>query len=1069
MMAVVMLLLFNNSFVKLNISNLKMNTLKMNTRSRYILLAAMLSLGTVTAFAAPATDNEDEALYAVTQQNQTLRGTVVDKKTGEPIIGANVLVKGTTNGVITDMDGNYILDAPAGSILVISYIGYEPFEIKATNATLQIQLSEDAQALEEVVVVGYGVQKKATVTGSVSTVKGSELKSAGVANVTNTFAGKLPGVIATNRTGEPGNDYSDILIRGKGSLNDNSPLVVIDGVANRSGLERLNPNDIESINILKDASAAIYGAQAANGVILVTTKRGTTDKPTITYNGTFTLAQNTRTPNLMNAYENMTWTDEIRKGNGQAPLFENIKDGYLDGTINRDQYGDTDWMDVVFRSVAPQTRHSLSISGGSEKVKFYVSGDYSYQEPNYRNTSLDFQTGQVRSNIDARITENLKVGIDLAVRKEKRNGSVIPTKDIFWEAFMAYPWLYDYYPNGLPGPGLSNGNNLAILVAGKETGYNKVSDVFLDSKFTFDLQLPWITKGLSLSGYAAFDYHAREQKQLWDLWDTYDYNSNTKEYDKKTTNMNGNNISLRQDHDDNMTRTYHLKLDYQRTFGDHRVGAFVAYEQSEFEGENFFGKRDYYLSNRPDYLDFGGDKDKTNGGKGYKTARQNFFGRLNYALKDRYMFEFTLRHDGSMNFASNKRWGTFPGLSAGWRLSEERFMKENFSFINDLKLRASWGKLGNDRTYEDDTTSPTGKRELYFQYLSTYNIQNGAILGESPAINKGFVPGRIGNPNITWEKVDTKNIAIDGNFWNSLLGFTVEYFYQIRKDILTPKQASIPSYTGLTLPHQNIGEVSNQGIELMLTHRNRVNDINYFVSGNFTYTKNKIKFFDEAANVPAWQRRTGHSIDSWLMYKTDGIYQTWEEVNSTPHFANAQPGDIKYVDVDGDGNITDNDRIRSKNGNIPQIVYGLSMGVEWKGIELSMLWTGQAKVEQMIVPYSYNLDKTFYKNRSISAEETPNSKYPRAFDKDDYENTRQSDFWLYDASFIRLKNVELAYSFPKAVTDKLKIQNLRLMLTGTNLLTFDKVKIQDPESSATSTGQAYPQARTYTFGVNVSF
>ena len=286
---------------------------------------------------------------------------------------------------------------------------------------------------------------------------------------------------------------------------------------------------------------------------------------------------------------------------------------------------------------------------------------------------------------------------------------------------------------------------------------------------------------------------------------------------------------------------------------------------------------------------------------------------------------------------------------------------------------------------------------------------------------------------------------------------------------MTPKQASIPSYTGLTLPDQNIGEVSNQGVELMLSHRNRINDINYFVSGNFTFTKNKIKFFDEAANTPEWQRRTGHSIDSWLMYKTDGIYQSWDEINSTPHMANAQPGDIKYLDIDDNGVINDNDRIRSDYGNIPQIVYGLNMGIEWKGLEFSMLWTGQAKAQQMIVPYSYNLDKEFYNNRWISAEETPNSKYPRAFDKDDYENTRWSDFWLYDASFIRLKNVELAYTFPKSFVEKLKLQNLRLVLTGTNLLTFDKVKVQDPESNATSTGQSYPQARTYTFGVNVSF
>ena len=997
-------------------------------------------------------------------QGLVVKGVVKDA-TGEPVIGANVLEKGTTNGIITDIDGAFTLNnVNAKGVLVVSFIGYTPVEIAVNGRkNIDVTLKEDTELLDEVVVVGYGVQKKASVTGSVSSVKGGDLKPAGTPNVTNMFAGRLPGVIATNRTGEPGADYSTLLIRGKGSLNDNFPLIVIDGVANRSGLDRLNPNDIESINVLKDASAAIYGAQAANGVILVTTKRGASAKPTINYNGTFSLAQFTRTPTLMNAYEYMTYADEISGYNNQPLLFEKVKGGYLDGTINRNKYGDTDWMDVTFRPLAPQTRHSLSVNGGSEKVKFYLSADYSYQEPNYRNTVFNFETAQVRSNVDAQISKNFKVGLDLGLRKEKRNNSVYSTGTMFWEAFMAYPYLYDYYPNGLPGPGLSNGNNLAILASGKDTGYDHINDFFVDTKATFELQLPWITEGLSLSGYAAFDYHFYNRKQFWDMWDTYDYNDETGDYVKKTTNMDGNNMNLNQTHDNNVSRTIHLKLNYDRTFGDHRVGAFVAYEQNQYEGENFWAWRGYYLSNKPDYLDFGGDKDKSNGGRGYHTARQNFFGRLNYAYKEKYLAEFTVRHDGSMNFLADKRWGTFPGISLGWRISEESFMKEAAPFVSDLKLRGSWGKLGNDRSY-DSNGYP-----VYFQYVSTYNMQNGAILGETPAITKGFVPGRIGNPNITWEKVDSKNIGIDGTLWNGLLSFTAEYFYQNRTDILTPKQASIPGYTGLTLPDQNIGEVSNQGLELMLNHRNRVGDVNYYIGGNFTYTKNKIKFFDEAANVPEWQRRTGHSIDSWLMFKSDGIYQTKEEIDNSPHLPGAQPGDIKYVDIDGDERITDNDRIRSKNGNVPQIVYGINMGMDWKGWELNILFTGQAKAYQMIVPYSYNIHKEFYENRWISAEQTPNSKYPRAFNKDDKFNTRWSDFWLYNASFLRLKNVEVAYNFPKKLLGKLNMEAVRLYVVGNNLFTIDHIKFQDPESGSTSAGQYYPQSRTYTVGVNVTF
>lgn len=1011
------------------------------------------------------TQSVSTTLYA--QAQRKVMGVVTDNK-GESIPGVNVLVKGTTIGAITDLDGNYSITVPdAKSVLLFTFVGYETQEITVGNQkTINVKLLDDTQALDEVVVVGYGTQKKATLTGAVSSVKGENLKAAGVANVTNTFAGRLPGVIATNRTGEPGADFSTIYIRGKGSLNDNSPLIVIDGVANRNGLDRLNPSDIESVNVLKDASAAIYGAQAANGVILVTTKRGSGDKPTITYNGTVSMAQHTRTPKLLNAYEYMNFTDEIRGYNGWDPKFDKIKEGYLDGSIDRNQYGDTDWMDATFSNFAPQTRHSLSVSGGSEKVKYYISGDFSYQKPNYRNTVFNYQTAQLRSNIDAQVTKDLKVGLDLSGRKESNNKSIYSTGTMFWEAFNAHPYLYDYYPNGLPGPGLADGNNLAILAAGEETGYDRIADYYADTKISFDLQMPWITKGLSLSGYAAFDFRFYNEKKFWDVWDTYNYNGETKEYDKKTTNMDGNNINLNQEANNSSTTTLHFKLGYDRAFGDHSVGAFVAYEQSQYSGENLWAWRGYYMSSNPDYLDFGLDKDKTNGGKGYATARQNIFGRLNYAYKGKYMAEFTMRYDGSMNFLADKRWGTFPGVSVGWRLSEEKFMQEAAPFVNDLKLRASWGKLGNDRSYDLNVIP---KAPIYYQYLSTFNMVNGPVLGDDYSIRKGFTPGRIGNPDITWEKVDSKNIAIDGTLWNGLLSFTAEYFYQNRTDILTPKQASIPEYTGLTLPDQNIGEVSNQGMELMLNHRNKVGDFTYNVGGNFTYTKNNIKFFDEAANVPEWQKRTGHSMDTWLMYKTDGIYQTWDEIESSPHLAGTQPGDIKYVDIDESGSITDNDRIRSEYANIPRIVYGINMGVEWKGWELNMLWTGQAQAEQMIVPYSYNTHQEFYDNRWTSAEATPNSKYPRAFDKDDAFNTKWSDFWLYDASFIRLKNVEIAYTLPSRWTQRAKMQNVRFYIAGNNLVTFDKIKFQDPESNATSSGQYYPQARTYTFGVNLSF
>lgn len=465
-----------------------------------------------------------------------------------------------------------------------------------------------------------------------------------------------------------------------------------------------------------------------------------------------------------------------------------------------------------------------------------------------------------------------------------------------------------------------------------------------------------------------------------------------------------------------------------------------------------------------DYLDFGGDKDKTNWGKGYITARQNIFGRLNYSYKEKYLFEMTMRYDGSMNFASGERWGAFPGLSVGWRLGEEDFIKDNFDFVNDLKLRASWGKLGND------LSTASNWANYQFQYLSTYNMGNGAILGENPALQKGFYPGRIGNPTVTWEKVDTKNIALEGTLWNGLLGFNAEYFHQVRKDILAPRNASVPGYTGLTLPNENLGEVKNQGFELSLTHRNTIgSDFAYNIGFNMTYTKNKIVFFDEAPNIPEWQRRTNHPIDSWLIYKTDGLFKNWDEINNYPHLPGTKPGDIKYLDIDNNGSITDNDRVRDYSSNVPEIVYGINLVAAYKGFELNVLLQGQGKATQIIVPYSYNYPVELYNGRFISEELTPNAKYPAAFLQGDMVNAKWSDYWLYNASFIRLKNVELAYNLPKSLVSKAGLEHVRVYLTGDNLLTFDHIKLQDPESTATTLGCYYPQQRTFTFGLNVSF
>ncbi|MDD4116388.1 MAG: TonB-dependent receptor [Massilibacteroides sp.] len=988
-----------------------------------------------------------------TQQKRKIKGSVLDSK-GEPIIGANIVERGTTNGTITDIDGFFELDVDPKAILKISYIGYVDMAVPVGNQNnLSIVMNEDVKAINEVIVVGYGTQKKATVTGSIAQVSGAELKQSPSANLSNALVGRMPGVIANNRSGEPGNDYSEIFIRGKGSLGNNNPLYVIDGVANRGGIERLNPSDIESITILKDASAAIYGAQAANGVILITTKRGNDSKPVITYEGNLGLSEHTRTPNLMNAYQYMVYDDEINAHFGRTEKYKDIKNGYLDGTIDPLLYADTDWMDVVFKA-APQTQHSLSVRGGNDRVKYYISGGYLYQEPGFKNTNLNFKTAQVRSNLDAKITKDFTVTLELALRQEDRHKSNYNMGTFFWEAFHAYPFLHDFYPNGLPGPGISWGNNLCILASGK-TGYNKVKDNFSNTKVAFDLKMPWILDGLYTSGYVAFDSQFRSEKKLMDMWDAYRYNPSTGEYDNIRETTGDANVNLTQRYDDNRTTSAHIKLGYEKRFENHSFNAFIAYEQSKTTGDWFSAYRRDFLSNAVDYLFAGSDNQKDNDGKATISARQNFFGRLSYGFKDRYLAEFTLRRDGSQNFISDSRWGWFPGVSAGWRISEEPFFQESVRFVNELKLKASWGKLGNDRV------DP-------FQYINTYELGTGAMFGLDPLREKGFSIGRLANPNITWEEVDTKNIGFESILLDYKLNLDFQYFYSMRTNILTQKQASVPDYTGLTLPDQNIGEISNQGVEMSLMYKDKVEDLNYYIGGNFTFARNKIHFFDEAANTPDWQRRTGHSIDSWLVYKTDGLYQTQEEIDSTPHLMNTQPGDIKYLDVDGDGEITSNDRVRIYESAIPQIVYGINMGAKWRNFELNVLWTGQGRAKQMIRPGSYNRDVTYFNNRWISAEETPNAKYPRAFERDDTFNKLDSDFWLKDASFIRLKNIEFAYNLPSTLLEKINITNLRVYVSGFNLFSIDKIKIQDPEGTNAG-GMYYPQQRVYNVGVNISF
>ncbi|HVI46362.1 MAG TPA: TonB-dependent receptor [Chitinophaga sp.] len=1002
-------------------------------------------------------------------QERTISGTVKDIE-GKPLPGVTVAIGNTATGTTTNDKGFFSLKLPEGALtLVFTSIGFIRQELPiAGRSVVNVTMQSNISSLDNVVVVGYGTRKQATVTGSISTVKGTELRQSPSANLSNSLAGRMTGIIANNRSGEPGNDYSDILIRGKGTLNDNSPLIVIDGVANRGAFERLNADDIESITVLKDASAAIYGAQAANGVILVTTKRGKTGKPVISYSASYGLTQPTRLPKLVNAAEYATYINELneRKGVPKQYTDDDIKK-YADGS-NPITHPNTDWYHAVLKDLSPQTRHALSLSGGNDKVSYFLSGEYLYQDGLYRNSATKYHQYNLRSNIDANITSNLKVGLDLSGRLEDRKYSNYGSNSIFAEVLSAYPTLPDYYPNGMPGPGLAGGRN-PVLMASGATGYNKIRDYFIQTALTFEWKLPFITNGLSVSGLLANDFQFNAGKSLYDNWDAFQYDPGTKEYINMISNEGP--ISINQNFRNYKTNTFNLRLNYARRFDKHDISGFVAYEQSAANNEGINAYRKDLLSNKIDQLFIGDDMGKDNGSSAGQSARRNVFGRASYAYDNKYLAEVILRYDGSYIFPAGRRWGLFPGVSVGWRLSEEPFFRELIPAATQFKLKASWGKLGNDKV------DP-------YQFLQQYRLDGGYYLGPNSSHVRGLSAGVTPNPFITWEVADNRNAGIETSWWNGLLNVNFDVFKSIRSNILITRNASIPSSTGLDglLPPENIGKVNNSGFEVEISHQRKVNQhLSYNIGVNYTYTRNNVVFRDEAEGTPDWQKIQGHPMDSWLIFKTDGIYHNQQEIDNTVHLPNAKPGDIRFVDVDGDKKITDNDMVRIYSSPTPQVLYGITMGVNYRGIGLNVLWQGQSNAEQLIMPSRNGGSLTpphwMYDNRWTPG--NPNASFPAAFDRNDNVNNRKSDFFLKNAAFLRLKTVELSYVLPQSLIARLNLQQVRVYVNGFNLLVFSQIKDYDPELNGVTPksdypniraagGSYYPQTRIFNAGINIS-
>lgn len=1007
-------------------------------------------------------------IASATFQGVQVSGVVRDDS-GAPIPGVNVVEKGTTNGTATDVDGRYsLLVSSDDAVLVFSFIGYTTQEVTVGGrSSIEVTMAPDTQTLQEVVVVGYGEQKKATVTGSVTSVKSDQIVQSPVTNLSNALAGRLPGVVFINRSGEPGYDGSQIRIRGTNTIGNPSALVVIDGIANRSGgLERLNPQDIESITVLKDASAAIYGAQAANGVILVTTKRGKTGKPEISFNYNIGFNRPTRLPEVADAATYATMLNEIDEYRNRAPRFtaddiQKFRDGSAPWT-----HPNTDWYDEVIKPTSFQDNANLSLTGGTDDgVRYYVSVGSLTEDGYYKESATKYKQYNFRSNIDAKVTDWFNLGVDLSGRQENRNFPTVGADQIFRMLIRGKPNLPAYWPNGLPGPDIENGVNPAV-VSTNATGSVVDNNYVFQSNLRGKITVPWV-KGLDITMNAAFDEAFRPVKRFRTPWNLYTW-------DYTTFDANGEPVlikaprgssapELTESFEKSAGRTYNAYLNYATNLNVHGIGFMVGVEKQTLKANSFSAFRNAFISGAVQQLFAGGDNlSKTNNGSAYATARLNYFGRINYSYAEKYLLEMVWRYDGSYIFPEDSRWGFFPGFSAGWVISEEDFMSE-FNTINRLKLRGSWGQLGNDRM------DPNNARLDEFQYLSAFGFGSGYIFNYN-TLTTTITPTSVPNPDITWEVANNSNIGLEGVLFDGKISFEVDYFNNVRSQMLIARSGSIPFTAGYSPPRENLGKLRNRGVDFLVSYNGEAGDFNFQIGVNGGYAKNKILFWDEAPGFDPWQVSTGRPVGSALFYNAIGVFRDQAAVDAYPHWPGARPGDIIFEDYNGDGIIDGKDRVRQEKNNIPRFQGGLNLTAQYKNFDLNILFQGATGAKQYIRTQSGdfgNYLQDFVDGRWTT--ENPNSEKPRTFNREDeYWIGQANTYWYRSTDYLRLKNLSLGYTLGADVMERVGMKSARIYVNAINLLTFDSFEVYDPETSNEG-GMVYPQKQVYNAGVNLTF
>jgi TonB-linked SusC/RagA family outer membrane protein len=1008
---------------------------------------------------------------------QTVKGKVLDVQ-GDPIIGATVMEKGTHNGTITDAKGLFTLKINfLKGILEVRYLGYQPKEVQITGDNyLTIRLQEENSTLNEVVVLGYGTEKKISLTGSVSTVKSAEILRAPLPTISQALEGQLPGLITQQSSGEPGNDGVTMYVRGIGTTQGAAPLVLVDGVART--IDNLDPSEIESVTILKDAaSAAVYGVRGANGVILVTTKRGAEGIPTINYSTSYTLSSNTRMPQYLNGPEYVNWWNYADEINGRTPTFSTavvnkVTNGDPDGI-----YGNTDWTKLMLSSTAPTIHHNLTLDGGNDNVKYFASLAYMDQQGIIKD--VDYTRYNLRANLDAKITKEISMSLDLGGFISKKtapqisdfdaNGNSV-SSNLMQQILTAAPYLNPQTKDGeYLTSSINPGDN--PLAERDKSGFDNANNSGTQSSLTLKYDAPFL-KGLSFKVVGSYDNAYTETKSFYTPYDLYSVDPSSSTTTLTQTPAPYGTQTMLSEGDTHSTQwTLQEFITYNQTFNKSAFNGLLVAEQSDYNYTYMGASAQGYVLN--DLAEFTYANTNPNMPSSSTTVlnRAGWVGRLNYTYNDRYIAEVSTRVDGSTNFAPSHRYGVFPSASLAWRVTEEDFFKKWHTAITNLKLRASFGTLGNDIANSS------------YPYLQTYGLYSSPVAYLGGTTVKGLYPSSLPNENLTWERARTTNVGFDMELWNGLLGAEFDGFYKLTTNILTGVSSSYPPSLGGYYPSTvNSGKVDVRGFELVLNHKNKIGDFSYSMRGNISWAHDRILSIDQATGIPSYQSVIGHPIGVQFglialgLFKTDAQAASYPVVSST-----ARAGDIMYKDINGDGKITvDQDETIIGKSSTPELTFGYNFTSSWKNFDFDFLIQGAAICDNELMGNYPGIgwddtQFTFYNDGNSPlylvegawSPSNPNGKYPRLDNTWRPENNYASTLWTINGSYARLKNLQIGYTFPKSITNRLKFEP-RIYLAGTNLFTISAFKYLDPEAPNVSNGY-YPQQKTYSIGLSVKF